>query len=148
FTLDSLAQRQFGLIKLVFLVVGPAEAVEIRAVVRLLLKRPLNQIARFIKTNAAIGQHVAVIVQHHAVLRIHVDNFLELFLGLVVLLLALENRAQNQPRQFVFRGLRRQRFRLARRFLGFLVALATLIDLRVAEIGFAVARVALQIGLQ
>jgi len=56
--------------------------------------------------------------------RIHVNDFLEFLFGLVVLLLAFENGAQNQPGQFVIGGLNGKGFGLARGRLGFGEAVA------------------------
>src|ERR1700730_7392258 len=51
---DRLAQTFFGLGELVLLVVGPAEAVEIRSVVRLLLHGALNHRGSLVETDTAV----------------------------------------------------------------------------------------------
>ena len=55
--------------QLVGLVVRPAEAVEIRAVVRLDFERLLQQVDRLVQPLAALGEHVAEIVERRRVVR-------------------------------------------------------------------------------
>ena len=98
-------------VQLVLLVVCPAQAVEIRGIVRIFGQRALHQIHRFVQTHAAIGQHVAVIVQHRRIARIDRQHALESLFGLIVFLLPLVNAAQQEADRFPVRGPRRQFFR-------------------------------------
>ncbi len=91
--LVRLAQVLFGQRILTRLEVDPAQRIEIGVVLRFEIDRLANQGERFGEPDAAIGEHVAEIVEYGRVLRIDGQSLAELSLGLVVHLLTVVERA-------------------------------------------------------
>src|SRR5579863_2568082 len=74
---ERFAQRGFGVGELVLLEINPAQAIEIRAVVRIFIEGALNQRLSFVEANAEIAEHVTVIVENRRALGIDGERFLE-----------------------------------------------------------------------
>ena len=91
--LGGAAQQRLGLVDLVLLEQRPAEAVEIRAVVRVDRQRALDQRDGFVEPVAALGQHVAEVIQRRRVQRIARQRLAERQFGARVVLALLEQRA-------------------------------------------------------
>src|SRR5688572_11437933 len=66
----GLAERRVREIELALLVIGPPQAVEKRGIARLELQRALDQIDGLVQALAALGEHVAEIVERGRVRRI------------------------------------------------------------------------------
>src|SRR5271154_2528965 len=88
-SLIRLTQVLFSQGILAGLEVHPTERVKKCVVLRIEIDGLANQRQRFRKTDAAVGKHVAEIVQHGRVLRIESERLAELRLRFVVLLLAV-----------------------------------------------------------
>ena len=80
--------------QLVLTVVDPAQTVQVRAVVRLLIQGPLNQVVGLVQMDAAVGEHVTQIVQGTCVVWIDFDQLAKACLRLVVILGALMQGAE------------------------------------------------------
>src|SRR5262249_15426955 len=85
--IGGLAEVVLGQIEVFRFEVRPAEAVEIRAVLRFDLERLLQELHRFVEALAAIREHVAEIIQRRGVVRFAVQNLLEHRFGIGVPLL-------------------------------------------------------------
>ena len=68
--LGGAAQVLFRQIVLAQLVVGPAQRIKIRAILRIECYRAADVAQRFVQPGATVGQHIAQIVQRHRVLGI------------------------------------------------------------------------------
>src|SRR5206468_8399334 len=88
------AQIVLGQIKLVRLEVRPAEAVEVRPVVRIDLQRLLQQRHRFVEPLAALGEHVTKIIERGSVITVARQQLLERGLGVGELLLLVVDRPE------------------------------------------------------
>src|ERR1700678_389962 len=128
--LDGFAKIFFGFGELVLFVVSPAERIEIGAVVGVLLHGALNHRRSFIQAQAAVGEHVAVIIQNGGIGWIRGQRFFEFAFGLIPLLLALVDDAEHEPGGFLRSTVFRQPERFLRILLGFGIFLAALEDLR------------------
>ena len=134
--------------KLVLLVIGPAKAIEVCAVVRLLIDRMLNQRSSFLEAYSAVRQHISVVVQHRSVIRIHAEYLAELLLGEVILLLPLIDCAQHVPGCFFFAGLRGNLLGFLGGLFGFWPLLAALLHLGHIDVDFLIRFIALKQSLE
>ena len=85
-----------GLIQLVHPVISPADAVKISAVVRVLIERLLDHCEAFGHAHVFVYQHVAQIIQRACIIRVRLENLLELSLGRIKILLLLEHRPTHE----------------------------------------------------
>src|SRR6202453_2780141 len=145
---DGLAQRLFGLAQLILFVVSPAETIEVRTAVGILGHGFLNHRSGLGQAHAAIGQHVTVIVQGRGAVGVEVQNFTEFLLGQVEFLLALVDRAPQEPGGLFAIAVRRQFLGLGRGFLGVVVFLAAFLGLGDIQINFLVAVVSTKEGAE
>src|SRR3970040_1287951 len=72
----------FGEIDAVLFVIGPAQAVQVRAAVRLHFQRALNELDSLLQADSLVGKHIPEIIQCHGALRIQFKRFAELLRGL------------------------------------------------------------------
>src|SRR5437763_600857 len=145
---ERFAQHGFGIGNPIFLVINPAQAVQITAVIGLFFQRALDQRLCFVETDSQVAKHVTVIIQHRSVFGVDRKNFFELLFGLVIKLLALVNGAEEEPDHFVVARLAGQDFSGTRGFFGFFVAAAALVNLRDVHIGIAIGGVSMQVRAQ
>src|SRR5882757_5305704 len=136
--LEGFAQSGFRFAELVLLVINPAHAIEISAVVGFFLERALYQVGGFVQALPQITKHVAVVIEDGAVFGICRYGFLEFILSAVEEFLTLVNGAEDEPNHFVVAGTAGQDFSGVRSLFGFFEALGTFIDLRDIQIGVAV----------
>ena len=95
-SVHGLAQLGFGQIVLAHLEVNPAQRVQVGSILRVQGNRAADQRQRLFEPGAAVGQHVAQIVERGRALGIGGQNFAEVTFGLVIFLLALVDRAGDE----------------------------------------------------
>src|SRR5579862_57692 len=148
FAIESFAESGFGVGELVLLVVDPAEAIEIGAVVRIFGEGALDEGLRFVETNAQVAEHVSVIVEDGSALGIDVESFLELDLGFVKHFLAFVDGAKEEPHHFVIARRAGDGFGGASRLFGVFVTASAFVNLRDIQVGVAVGSVTGKLGAQ
>src|SRR5205823_14278359 len=145
---ERFAQHGFGVGNPIFLVINPAQALQITGVIGLFFQRALDQRLRFVEADSQVAKNVTVILQHRCIFGIDRKNFFELLFGLVIKLLALVNGAEEEPDHFVVARLAGQDFSGTRGLFGFFVAAAALVNLGDVQIGIAIGGVFLQVRAQ
>ena len=133
-------QVLLGEIELVGLEVRPAQAVEVRAVVRLDLQRLLQIAHRLVEALTALREHVAEVVERGGIVGVSREHLAERRLGVDVLLLFVEDGTELERNPVVLGKLR---LRVAQHVHRLRAAVGVRVHLREPDVGERLVRVRL-----
>src|SRR5207248_3095085 len=126
------------------LVVGPAQGIQISAILRLFLYSLFDQTERFLQPHAAVGQHVSEIVQRHRIAWISAEHLAEHLLGRFIFFLPFVVRAAQEVVVLFVLGLVAERIGFVQSLIGIGPAPQTRVNLRQRQVDIAIFRGILQ----